>query len=171
MTVLFTCSILRKKIVDKLAEVKQTDVTSRTTVRVQSAQLTQPIDCNDCSAGIEQLNSSADCSTCKRFIANEVDYSFKKVKGSDFIIGVALPRMYRNSNITLVDNIMYSNGIAKTMNLDECNKSRSSKSWSSYQYRSSYDDFNARTVICELNAELQVILNIKTTTKTTYTST
>ena len=124
------------------------------TARVQSARVTQPIDCNDCSNGVINCsNCSADCSTCKRFIANEVDYSFKKVKGSDFIIGVALPKMYRNSNITLVDNIMYSD--AKTMNLDECKKSRSSKSWSSYQYRASYDDFNARTVICELYSELQ----------------
>ena len=83
-----------KRLRAKLTQANKMPDSPEATISMDKATRILPIDCNQ--------------SNCKRFIKSEVSYTFKKVKGSQFIVGVAIPEMYRNSNITFVDSLRYA---------------------------------------------------------------
>jgi hypothetical protein len=61
------------------------DLTSDNTIKVQGLVSRVPIDC---------IGSS-----CKRFIRQEYDYTLKKLQNK-FVLGIAMPKMFKNGNLT-----------------------------------------------------------------------
>ena len=116
------------------------DVKSDKVVRVGGLWSRSPIDCQG--------------SNCRRFINLQYDYTLKKI-GTNFIIGLALPRLNRNANTTFINQFNRNMRIKQIDNCDEPDKNGGDQSRPNY----SGDPVSRKSLICELYRGLTDQLN------------